>query len=196
MVSVLAIDPWWAFVVRGVLAILFGVLTFLLPGMTLATLVALFGIYAIAEGAFNFAGGLRRVERTPPRWIVLLAGLASIIAGFIAFLRPGLTALSLLYLIAAWAIARGAIEIVAAIRLRKEIVGEWLFILSGILSVAFGVLVMAFPATGALAVLLWIGSYSLLFGAMLVAIGVKLRNQTQVRGPGGGFRDLATGESR
>jgi uncharacterized membrane protein HdeD (DUF308 family) len=201
MAVLLAVGPWWTFVVRGVLAILFGVLTFLMPGITLLTLVILFGVYAIGEGIFNIAAALQRTpaQRTParpqPRWVLLLAGVVSILAGLAAVLMPGITALSLLYLIAAWSIVRGVVEIVAAISLRKEIEGEWLFVLSGVLSVAFGLLLFTFPGAGALAVVLWIGAFAIVFGALLVALGVRLRSRTRTPRPGAGFQELAS-ESR
>jgi len=171
---------WWTFVLRGIFAILFGLLTFFMPGMALLTLVFLFGVYAITDGVFSIiaafshsrAGG---EERHEPWWALLVQGVLGIVAGVIAFVLPLGAALALLYLIAAWAIVTGVISIVAAIRLRKVITGEWMLVLSGVLSILFGVLLFAFPGPGALAVVLWIGAYAVVFGIFLITLGVRLR---------------------
>jgi uncharacterized membrane protein HdeD (DUF308 family) len=196
MAVALTMGPWWAFVIRGVLAILFGVLAFALPRMALFTLVVLFGVYALAEGILNLAAGLQgEAPRRAPRWALVLAGVVSILAGFLAFVAPGLTALSLLYVIAAWSIVRGALEIAAAIALRKELEGEWLLAAGGVLSIGFGVVIAAFPGAGALALVLWIGAYAIVFGALLVAVGLKLRRRTRSTPPGD-FHELAHGTTR
>jgi uncharacterized membrane protein HdeD (DUF308 family) len=190
------IGPWWAFVVRGIAAVLFGILTFVLPAMALLTLVFLFGAYALVEGAFNIAAAVQRSEpRRQPTWVLVLEGCVSVLAGLLAFFLPGVTALSLLLLIAAWSIVTGVLEIAAAIRLRRQIKGEWLLGLSGALSVAFGVLMMAFPGAGALAVVLWIGAYAIVFGAVLIALGVKVRKWTRAGRPPAGFGELAPSAS-
>jgi uncharacterized membrane protein HdeD (DUF308 family) len=192
MAMLLAVGSWWGFVLRGIAAVLFGILTFLMPGMALLTLVFLFGAYAIVEGAFNVVAAIQRSEgRRQPRWVLVLEGIVSIIAGLLAFSIPGVTALSLLYLIAAWSLATGVLEVAAAIRLRHQIKGEWLLALSGVLSIIFGFLLMAFPGPGALAVVLWIGAYAVAFGAMLIALGVKLRSFTRAGRRGTGFGELA-----
>ena len=129
---------WWAIVLRGVCAVLFGVGAFAWPGITLAVLVLLYGAYALVEGVLAVAWALVGRQAGPFPWGVLLAGLAGVAVGIVTFLSPGLTALALLYLIAAWAIVRGIFEIIAAIQLRKEIDNEWLLGLSGLLSVALG----------------------------------------------------------
>jgi uncharacterized membrane protein HdeD (DUF308 family) len=169
---------WWAIALRGVAAIIFGLLTFVMPGITLAVLVLLFGAYAIVDGIFTLVAVARgqAVARGEPRWVLVLEGVVSIAAGLVAFLWPGLTALALVYLIAAWAIVTGVLEIVAAVRLRRQIDNEWWLGLSGALSVVFGVLVMAAPGAGALAMLFWIGAYAILFGALLVGLAFRLRS--------------------
>ena len=166
---------WWVFLLRGIVAIFFGVLTALMPGITLTLLVLLFGAYAIVEGGFNVVAGIRRRRGERLWWLLLLEGLVSIAAGVIAFILPGLTALMLVLVIGAWAIITGVLEIVAAILLRKQIRGEWWLALSGVLSLAFGVLVMLWPGPGALALVLWIAAYSIAFGVLTVALAFRLR---------------------
>ncbi|MGB7159927.1 MAG: HdeD family acid-resistance protein [Tepidisphaeraceae bacterium] len=169
-------DHWWAFVVRGIAAILFGLLTFIMPTMALMTLVFVFGFYALTDGVLSIAAAFRRTgPAQTPWWALLISGLVSVLAGLLAFFMPGKTAVVLLYLIAAWAIVMGIISIIAAITLRKLISGEWVLILSGLLSIAFGVLMLARPGLGALAVVLWIGAYAVVFGAMLIGLGFELR---------------------
>jgi uncharacterized membrane protein HdeD (DUF308 family) len=106
---------------------------------------------------------------------MLLAGLASIVVGVLTFMWPGLTALVLLYLIAAWAIVRGIFEIVAAVALRRELEHEWLLALSGVLSVALGILLVIAPGAGVLAVLWWIGSFALVAGVLMIILGLRLK---------------------
>ncbi|HEX6748047.1 MAG TPA: HdeD family acid-resistance protein [Longimicrobium sp.] len=165
---------WWAVALRGACGILFGILTFLAPGISLAALVLLYGAWALADGVLAIASAVRR--RTEERWWVLvLKGSLGIAAGVVTLFWPGVTAMALLYVIAAWALASGVLEVAAAIRLRKVITGEWLLALSGVLSIVVGVLLMLFPGTGALAVVLWIGAYALVSGALLVALALRLR---------------------
>jgi len=169
---------WWAIALRGVAAIIFGLLTFVMPGITLAALVLLFGAYAIVDGVFNLVAVARGQagERDEPRWLLVLEGIVSIAAGLVAFLWPGLTALALVYLIGAWAIVKGVLEVVAAVRLRRQIENEWWLGLSGALSIVFGALVMIAPGAGALALAFWIGAYAIVFGALLVGLALRLRS--------------------
>ena len=172
----LLVGNWWAFVLRGLLAIAFGLLTFFRPGISLLALVYMFGFYALAEGIFNIIAAFRRTgPEQQPWWALLLEGVLSMIAGLLAFFIPGITAMALLWLIAAWAIATGAMEIAAAIRLRRQIKGEWVLAVSGVLSILFGALLFAFPGAGALTVVLWIGAYAVVFGILLIALGIRLR---------------------
>ena len=176
-VDIAALSRNWGMVaLRGIAAILFGVLALLLPGITLLALVLLFGSYAIVDGVLNIVAALRGRAGQRAWWVLLLEGLVSVAAGVVTFAIPGLTALMLVYVIGAWAIITGVLEIVAAIRLRKEITNEWWLILSGALSVVFGVLVMIAPGAGALAMVLWIGAYSIVFGALLLGLALRLRN--------------------
>jgi uncharacterized membrane protein HdeD (DUF308 family) len=175
---------WWVFLLRGIVAILFGVLTALMPSITLTLLVLLFGAYAIVEGGFNVIAAIRRRKGERLWWLLLLEGLVSIAAGVVAFIMPGLTALMLVLVIGAWAIITGVLEIVAAILLRKQIRGEWWLALSGALSLIFGVLVLMWPGAGALALVLWIAAYAIAFGVLLVALAFRLRGVRE-RLPGG-----------
>ena len=137
---------WWALALRGVAAILFGLLTFLVPGLTLLWLVLLFGAYALIDGLLNVIASFRGAAH---HWALLIEGIIGILAGIVTFLWPGITAIALLYLIAFWAIFTGVLEIVAGIRLRRLITNEWVYILMGIASVIFGFLIMLAPVAGA-----------------------------------------------
>jgi uncharacterized membrane protein HdeD (DUF308 family) len=166
---------WWAMVLRGIAAIIFGILAFIWPGITLTVLILLFGAYALVDGVFAIAAGLKSHGDNKRWWLLLLEGILSIAAAAFAFFVPTMTALILLILIASWAIVTGIFEVAAAIQLRKAIKGEWLLALSGILSVLFGVLLLYNPVGGALAVVWIIGAYSIVFGILLMAFGIKLR---------------------
>jgi uncharacterized membrane protein HdeD (DUF308 family) len=166
---------WWAIVLRGVCAVLFGVGAFAWPGLTLTVLVLLYGAYALVEGVLAVACALVGRQAGPFPWGVFLAGLAGVAVGVVTFLYPGLTALALVYLIAAWALIRGIFEIIAAVHLRKEMENEWLLGLSGLLSVVLGVLLLVAPGAGALAVLWWIGAFAIVFGVLTIMLGVRLK---------------------
>jgi uncharacterized membrane protein HdeD (DUF308 family) len=166
---------WWSLVIRGILGIVVGLMTFLWPGITLLALVFLFAGYALVDGIVSLAGVVH-AARAHERWAALLIeGLLGIAAAVITVLWPGITAISLALLIAAWAILTGIAEIVAAVRLRSFISGEWLLALAGVASVVFGVLVAAVPLAGALVIALWFGAYALVFGVMLLVLGFRLR---------------------
>lgn len=162
---------WWILLVRGLAAMLFGVLAFVWPGLTLASLVLLYGAYCLVDGVIALTGGFGGGF-----WQSLILGLVSIGAGIATFLYPGLTAMVLLFLIAAWAIVRGIFEIVVAIEFRKVIEGEWLLVVAGLLSVAFGVLLIINPGAGALSVVWILGIYALVFGALLTALSFRVRS--------------------
>lgn len=165
---------WWALVIRGLAAIAFGVLTFARPSISLLTLVFLWGAYAIVDGLFAVVLSIRGA-RLLPGWGWLLAeGLLGIGAGVVTFLWPGITGLVLLFVIATWAVLTGIAEIATAIRLRRYVRGEWMLAVTGVLSVAFGVLLAVNPGPGALAVTWLIGGYAIVFGALLVGLGVRL----------------------
>ena len=167
---------WSMVVVRGVIAILFGVIAFMKPGISLTALVLVWGAYAIVDGVFAIITAMRRREAGNTWGVLLFEGLVGIAAGVLTFFWPGITAIVLLYVIAFWGLATGILEIVTAIKLRKVISGEWLLLLAGVASILFGVLLFAYPSTGALAVVYWIGAYALFFGVLLVALGLRLRS--------------------
>jgi uncharacterized membrane protein HdeD (DUF308 family) len=164
---------WWVYVLHGVAAVLFGIAAFVWPGLTLFVLVALYGAYAIVEGAISLVGAFRSGGGF--RWSLLLWGLLGIAAGIVAFVWPGITALALVYVIAVWAIAKGIVQIAAAVRMRREIKGEWLLGLVGLLSIAFGLLLAAFPGAGALSLVWLIGAYAIVAGVAMAALGLRLR---------------------
>jgi len=167
---------WWTLLVRGLVAVAFAVLTWLQPGISLTALVLLFGWYALADGLLGVWAAIAGRQVHENWWVLLLWGLLGVGVGILTFVEPGITALVLLFYIAIWAIGTGALEIVAAIRLRKEIQGEWLLVVAGLASVAFGVLLMARPGQGALAVLALIAVYAAVFGVVLVLLSFKVRS--------------------
>jgi len=163
---------WWALAIRGVAAVLFGVLTFVLPGISLLYLVLLFGGYALIDGVFNLVSSFRTPDR---HWALLVEGVLGIVVGILTFLWPAITGIVLLYFIAFWAIFTGVFEIAAGVRLRKVIRNEWLLIGMGVVSVLFGILILAAPIAGALAIVLWIGAYALVFGILMIVLAFRLR---------------------
>ena len=173
---------WWVVALRGIAAILFGVLAFVWPGMTLAVLVILFGAYALVDGILGLIAALR--GETQHRLALALEGVVSVLAGLVAFVWPGLTALALLYIIAFWAIVTGALEIFAAVRLRRIISNELGLIIGGVLSVLFGIVLLVAPGAGALAVVFLIGAYAIIFGIALLGLAWRLREHSQTA-PGG-----------
>lgn len=187
-IAVIAVDTlsrnWWAVLLRGVAGVLFGVATFLAPDISLAALVLLFGAYAFVDGVFGIASAVRRRDTSDNWWLLLLEGLVGVAVGVLTVVWPGITALALLFLIATWALITGALELGAAIRLRKAINNEWLLALSGLASIVFGALLLLFPAAGALAVVLWIGAYALIIGVLLIALGIRLHSLESRRHPG------------
>jgi uncharacterized membrane protein HdeD (DUF308 family) len=166
---------WYVAALRGVLAILFGVAAFVSPAATLEVLVLLFGAYALVDGVSTLVLGLMAAGEKE-RWVApVLSGLVGIATGVVTFVQPRTTALAIVYLIAAWAIVTGGLQIAAAVRLRKVITGEWLVALSGVLSIVFGGLLIAAPASGALTLVLLFGFYAIGAGISQVAFGFRLR---------------------
>lgn len=168
-------SSWWALALRGLAAIIFGILAFVWPGITVTVLVFLFGAYAIVDGIFALVAAARQGSHSNHFWTWILEGIIGIVAGIVAFFMPGLTAVVLLYLIAAWAVVTGVLEIVAAIRLRREIKGELFLALSGLVSILLGIALFLFPAAGLLATVWMIGVYAILFGILMIILAFRLR---------------------
>ena len=166
---------WWTFIIRGIVAIAFGVLAFLAPAWGIAVLVALFGAWALIDGVTGLVGGIRSRGRDRSWWLSILEGIVGIVAGVFAFLFPVLAAGALIFIIAAWAIVTGVFEIVAAIRLRDQIRGEFWLGLAGVASILSGVVIYLFPAAGALSIVWLIGSFAIAFGVFLLILGWRLR---------------------
>ncbi len=165
---------WWVVALQGLAAVLFGVLTLVWPRESLSALVIVFGVFALADGLLALIAGIAA------RWLpVALAGGAGIVAGILAIVWPNITATALLYLIAAWAIVTGIFEIVAAIELRRLVDGEWVMAFNGILSIVFGVLLVLFPSSGALALAWLIGAYAIISGIALIVLAFRVRGWQQ-----------------
>jgi uncharacterized membrane protein HdeD (DUF308 family) len=171
---------WWTFLLRGILAVLFGLATFFWPAITVAALVLLFGAYALADGFLTLVAAIRGRAWIDRWWLYLLGGLAGIGTGILTFFYPGMTAMVLLMFIAAWAIVTGILEIAAAIRLRKEIEGEWALGLAGLASVLFGIILVLRPGAGALAVVWLIGAFAIAFGILLIVLAFRFRGLSKV----------------
>jgi uncharacterized membrane protein HdeD (DUF308 family) len=170
-------DKWWLLLLRGIAALIFGVLAFALPGLTILSLTFVWGAYALADGLLSLGAAISG-ERADmgSRWWLAAIGIIGVLAGAMTFLWPGVTTLVLLTFIAVWALAGGVLQIWGAIMLRKEMRHEWLPILSGILSMLFGALLIATPAAGAVALVWTVGWFALLSGILNVIFAFRLRN--------------------
>lgn len=166
---------WWALLLRGLASIVFGVLAFAWPGITILSLVILYGAYALVDGVFALYAAISGSNGAGSRWWLAIVGIAGVLAGLYAFFLPGAAALILVTLIAAWAIVSGVFEIVGAIRLRKEIDNEWMLILHGLLTLLFGVVLFAMPGAGAVAMIWVIGAYAIAAGVILSALAFRLK---------------------
>ena len=166
---------WWVLVMRGVMAIAFGVFALVWPQKTIAALVLVFGAIALVDGTFAVVTSIAGRRLTPSWWVLLLQGLLGIGVGVLTLFNPAITAVALLIYIAVWAIGMGVLQVIAAVRLRHDITGEWWLALGGIAGVAFGILLIRNPAAGALALLWLIGSYALVWGVMLTLGGFDVR---------------------
>jgi len=167
-------ERWWTFVIRGVAAVLFGIVAIAVPGSSLRALVILWGAYAIVDGVFALMLAAQR-GRSGLSWgWLLFEGIVGIGAGVATFFWPTITALVLLTVIAVWAVLTGIAEIATAIQLRRLITGEWLLATSGVLSIAFGILLLLRPGAGALALVWLIGAYAIVFGVLLIGLGLRL----------------------
>jgi uncharacterized membrane protein HdeD (DUF308 family) len=174
VIQMLAAQNWWLFLLRGVAAILFGVIAFVAPNIALASLILVFGAYALVDGLFAVGAGFGAPGGT--RWWIVLGGLAGVVIGLITLFNPGATALVLVVYIGILWIVRGAGEAVTAFAARNVIEGEWLYILSGVVSVLVGAYLIVFPGAGALALLWLIGFYAIFAGVMYIAMGWRLRS--------------------
>jgi uncharacterized membrane protein HdeD (DUF308 family) len=171
---------WWLLAVRGVLAIAFGILAFLMPGITLAVLVALVGAYLLVDGAAMLVALVRGdPEARRSAWSVGIMGVLGIVAGIGTFLLPDITALTLLYLTAAWAIVMGVFQVIGAISLRREIEGEFWLALGGVISILFGALLVINPGAGLLSLAWLVGLWAIMFGIANFVLAWRLRELTQ-----------------
>ena len=182
---------WWALLLRGVLGMAFGAFAIAIPAAAFAVIVLGFGAYALVDGVFNIVAALRDARGERGWGALLLSGVAGVLAGLVTFAAPGLASLVLLYVIAGWAMLTGALEVTAAIRLRRQITGEWLMALNGALSLAFGLLILVAPLAGALAVVLLIGIYAFISGLVLLALGLRLRRAVHPDRPERTYRKAA-----
>ena len=173
-------DNWWLLLLRGIASVAFGCLAFFWPGLTLLTLTFLWGAYAASDGVFAlWAAVSGQGGEMAPRWWLAAVGVAGILAGVLAFVWPGMTALVLLMFVASWAIIIGVLQIWGAIQLRKEMEGEWLLALSGVLAIAFGVILIAQPGAGALALVWTIGWFAVLAGCIYIMLAFRLKKHKQ-----------------
>jgi len=183
--STILAQNWWAIAIRGVCGIVFGLIALFLPGATMLTLVLFFSAYMLVDGIFGIVAAVRAASHHQRWGLLVLEGVLNIAVGVIAFIWPGLTAVTFVLLIAAWAIVTGVLEIVAALRLHPEY-GRWWLILSGAASVIFGVLLVVAPLAGVIVVTWWIGAFALIFGIMLVVLAFRLRARKDSGAPVGG----------
>jgi len=167
---------WWVLLLRGIAAIVFGVLAFVWPGLTLVTLVLLYGAFALVDGVLSLIAAFTGGAKPVPTWWLVVVGFLGIAVGLVTFLWPGITAILLVLFIGAWALVHGIFEIIGAIQLRKEIDNEWMLILGGVLSVLFGAVVLIAPGAGALGLVWAIAAYSIVFGIVFVALALRLRS--------------------
>ncbi len=166
---------WWLFLLRGLAGLSFGVLSLIWPGISLVTLVLLFGAYALVDGAFALAAAIIGRGDAEFKWWLVLVGLIGIGIGIATFAWPGLTALTLLYFIAGWIIATGLLQIIGAVELRNVIENEWWLILDGALSVLFGILLFIMPGAGAVALIWLIASFAIVYGLLMIGFAFRVK---------------------
>jgi uncharacterized membrane protein HdeD (DUF308 family) len=174
MLGLVARD-WWVFAIRGIAALVFGILAFIWPETTLTVLVFLFGAYVLVDGVALLIA-LVRGDATARRhaWAVAIMGVLGIVVGVVTFVWPDVTALSLLYLVAFWAIATGTFQLIAAVALRRELDGEFWMALGGLASIVFGALLIAFPGEGLISLMWLVGIWSLVFGISSLGLALRL----------------------
>jgi uncharacterized membrane protein HdeD (DUF308 family) len=167
---------WWMTLLRGLFWILLGIVIFARPGISLLSLTLALGAIMFIDGIINVVNALSGRKENDDWWVLLLVGLAGIGVGVLTFYNPQATALAVVLYVAIWAIATGLLEIVAAVRLRRQIEGEFWLALAGIASVVFGVLLAARPGVGALTILWLIGAYAIVFGVILLLLAFRVRS--------------------
>ena len=182
MVHVLARN-WWALLIRGIAAVIFGILAFLWPGATIVAIGILFGVYAFIDGVFAIVAAVRAAEAHARWWPLLIEGIVGLVIAGITVYDIGITLLALYFTIAAWAFITGILEIAAAVQLRKALANEVWLIIGGLASIAFGVLMLWRPMAGALAVIWIIGAYAIIFGITLIALSLRLRKHANEMPP-------------
>jgi uncharacterized membrane protein HdeD (DUF308 family) len=168
---------WWLLLLRGIAGIVFGVLAFGWPGLTLLTLILLYGAYALADGVIAIIAAITGGAPAGRGWLAIV-GILGIAVGAFTFMLPGMTALILLFTMAGWAVAIGVFQIIGAIRLRKEIDNEWFLILSGAISVLFGLGVVVNPGAGAVALVWVIATYAIVAGVLYIGLAFRLKKHT------------------
>ncbi|BCM81848.1 HdeD family acid-resistance protein [Methylobacterium indicum] len=179
---------WWLIALRGVFAILFGIVALIAPGATLLTLVILFSAYMLVDGITEIVAAVRAAERHERWGYLLAAGAINILVGVLAFLMPGSALVAFVYLIAAWALVTGGLMIAAAFRLHLDH-GRWFLAIGGVLSVLFAVALIASPALSLLVLTYWMGGYAIAFGAFMLVLAFRLRSRHAGTGaPGGSMR--------
>lgn len=166
---------WWLFLLRGIFALVFGVVALFFPQVAFLSLVLVFGAFALVDGIFALISAFSGGAKAENWWWLILEGIFGILIGVLTIIQPAAMATAWIIIIAAWAIITGIFEIITAIRLRKEITGEWALILGGVISVLFGLLAAFYPATGAFAVGFMIGIYAIVFGALFIWLALNLR---------------------
>src|SRR6267154_613084 len=175
------VQNWWLFTLRGVLGIIFGILALIFPGPTILSLVLLFSAYMLVDGIFGIISAVRAIRRKEDRWgLLIFEGLIDIAVGILAFLWPGITVLAFVLLVGAWAIVTGALMTVVGFRLNVSH-GRWWLVLGGVLSLAYGTLLVIIPLIGAIVLTWWLGAYALVFGIALVIFSFKLRSRQHER---------------
>ena len=166
---------WWVFLARGLVAIAFGLVALFYPAATLVTFILFYAAFSIVDGVLAVVSAIRGAEGLGPRWWLALVGVLGIVAGLAAYFWRGLTTLALLMVSGVWGLVYGIVEIVGAIRLRKEIDNESLLLIHGLLAALFGVILLARPGVGALALMSMIAAFALLSGPLLIFLSLRLR---------------------
>jgi uncharacterized membrane protein HdeD (DUF308 family) len=174
MATILALN-WWTLALRGVIAVIFGLIAFFLPGVTLFALTMLFGVFALIDGIVSLTAAVRSGRRGEHWWELVFVGIIGLGAAAVTAMWPALTLLVLIYIVGGWAIMTGVLQIAAAIRLRRHIAGEWLLVVAGIASIVFGVLLFGAPEAGAVVLAWWIGAYIFVLGILMIGLAFRLR---------------------